>query len=1116
MSDGARETGAHQPFRIPRRMADEPAPLSFAQERLWFLDQLDPATPTYNMPLALTLRHVDPAALSRSLNALIARHAALRTTIGLIDGHPVQRITPTLEVTLPVLACDGNDARARHDSAVIQATEVVRRPFDLARGPLIRVRLYDLREGHAVLLIVLHHIIADAWSLATLARDLGELYRAEMTGMPAAVPALPVQYADFAAWQRATLADGRQSRAMRYWLDQLADLPPVLDLPVDRPRGVSPSAAGDVVPFAVSKDLADRLWRIAADEQATVFMAALTVFVLQLRRYVDQTDIAVGTPIASRDRSEIEHVVGLFLNTLVLRIRLEDGLSFRETLRRVRDVCVAGYAHQDVPFEYLVEALRPDRNLGANPLFQILFVFQGGGSGGGSGAGDTPEDHGFDIATGTAKFDLSLYLSETSAGLAGVWEYRTALFDRATVERMSGHFTNLLVQVLAAPDRPCRELAMPGPAERAQLVRSSESAVPQDPRCPHQLFEAAACRYPDGIALLLDGEAVCYADLDRRANRLARALRRLGVNADVPVGICVDRSIEMIVGLLAILKAGGVHVPLDPAFPAERLAFMASDIGFEILLTQEPLRGRLPQDSAATVFRLDTDWPALERELDTPLDDTPGPDNLVYILYTSGSTGRPKGTGLRHATLTSLIHWQNRIAPTTPGARTLQFMSFSFDVSFIEILATFAAGGTVVLSREDDRRDMAALSRLLIDNRIERTFLPFTALQQLAHHAVAAGQGGFALRDVVSTGERLVITEDLRRFFAGIDGCRLHNAYGPTETHWVTCETLPDDPAAWPALPPIGRALDNAVVILLDSMLQPVPLGVAGDLYAGGLAIARGYQKRAALTAERFVPDAWSDVPGARLYRTGDRARMRPDGTIEYLGRNDDQIKIRGFRVELGEIEAALSEHPDVAEAVVQARGNGSDLQLVGYIRPSAGASVDASALRAFLARDLPVHMLPAHIVSLEVFPLGATGKVDRRRLPDPGTMRPDLHRVVRAPANEIEALLRGIWVQVLGHSVIGVEDDFFELGGHSLTAMQVITRVREAFDLDVPVRVLFERPTILQMAVAVVEQQLAALTDEEADALLDAFDGLEDDDPPAGPPLLAASLPLSQKGTNR
>ncbi len=1108
MTDALPQPRPRQPQRIPRLEEDALAPLSFAQERLWFLDQLDPGTPTYNMPLMLTLRHIDAAALSRSMNALIERHEALRTTIGLVDGQLVQRITSRLEIPLPMLSSDAVDAEARHVEALAQATEVARRPFDLARGPLIRTRLYDLGEGRALLLIVLHHIIADAWSLSTLARDLGELYHAETSGMPAAVAALPVRYVDFAAWQRTTLEDGRRSTAMRYWLDHLADLPPVLDLPVDRPRGASSSAAGDVVPFAISKNLADQLWRIAADEQATVFMAALTVFVLQLRRYADQTDIAVGTPIASRDRSEIEHVVGLFLNTLVLRIRLEDGLSFRETLRRVRDVCVAGYAHQDVPFEYLVEALKPDRNLGANPLFQILFVFQGGGRGR-AASGDGEGERGVEIATGTAKFDLSLYLTDSGAGLEGVWEYRTAIFDRGTIERMSGHFVNLLAQVLETPDRPCSELVMPVPEECDRLVRFNTSAVPRDPRCPHQLFEASARRLPDEIALLLDGETIGYADLDRRANRLARGLRRLGVTRGAPVGICVERSFEMVVGLLAILKAGGVHVPLDPAFPVDRLAFMASDVGLDVLLTQESLLQRLPAGLAATVFRLDTDWPALAEDADMALDDEPGPDDLVYILYTSGSTGRPKGTGLRHSTLTSLIHWQNRIAPTRPGARTLQFMSFSFDVSFIEILATLAAGGTVVLCREDDRRDMATLRRLMIDTRIERAFLPFAALQQLAHHALAAGHGGFALADVVSTGERLVVTEDIRAFFAGLGGCRLHNAYGPTETHWVTWETLAGAPADWPALPPIGRAVDNAVVLLLDSMLQPVPVGVAGDLYAGGLAIARGYEKRPALTAERFLPDAWSTTPGARMYRTGDRARMRPDGTIEYLGRNDDQIKIRGFRVELGEIEAALSEHPDVAEGVVQPRGSGSDLQLVGYVRPRAGATVAANALRAFLGRHLPGHMLPAQFVSLEAFPLGATGKVDRRRLPDPGIARPDPQRAFRAPENEIEALLQEIWGQVLGLAVIGVEDDFFELGGHSLTAMQVITRVRTAFDLDVPVRVLFERPTIAQMAVAVVEQQLAALSDEEADALLREFDSLGQNDPPgAAPTSLSHSEP--------
>ncbi|MEA3013361.1 MAG: hypothetical protein QOD42_1906 [Sphingomonadales bacterium] len=1104
MSDAAETAHRQQPeaagaapgaFRIPRRARDEPAPLSFAQERLWFLDQLEPGSATYNIPLAMELGQVDIAALSRSLNCLVERHEVFRTTIAMADGRPVQRIAPELDLALPVLTCDGADDAARRQTAQALATEEARRPFDLAAGPLVRARLYVIGEGRALLLVVIHHIIADAWSIGVFTRDLAELYREQVTGERAQLPPLPIHYADFAAWQRSMLDGGPNSPAMRYWTTQLAGLPPVLELPTDRPRGASQSAAGGVERFSIPAALAERLWRIAADEHATLFMAALTVFALQLRRYADQTDIAVGTPIASRDRAEVENAIGLFLNTLVLRIRIDDRTSFRELLRQVRDVCVGAYAHQDVPFEYLVEELKPARNLGANPIFQILFVFQGAGAPG-EATGDASPDGGFDIVTGTAKFDLSLYLADSGAGLAGTWEYRAALFDRESIARMSGHFTTLLHHAMAAPDRPCSELPMVTPAESAQLTRWNSGSVPQDPRCPHQLFEDSAERMPAQIALLLDGEAVRYDDLNRRANRLAHHLRRLGVGPEVPVGICVERSVEMVVGLLAILKAGGVHVPLDPAFPAERLAFMARDVGFPVLLTQERLVALLPEGLEASIFRLDADWPAVADEPSHNPDCLLRPDNLLYILYTSGSTGRPKGARLNQATLTSLVHWQNRIAPTSPGARTLQFMSFSFDVSFIEIFATFAAGGTLVLCHEDVRRDMAALSALLVDARIERAFLPFTALQQLAHHAVAADVGGFSLADMISTGEALVVTEDIRRFFGRLGACRLHNNYGPTETHWVTWYSLEGDPRGWPALPPIGRCVDNARVMLLDSMLHLVPVGVPGDLYAGGLALARDYLNRPALTAERFLPDAHSEVPGARLYRTGDRARLRPDGTIEYLGRNDDQVKIRGFRVELGEIEAALSKNPDVMDAAVVAReAPGGDRQLIAYVRPRAGVSPLGSELRAVLAQQLPSYMLPGQFVCLDAFPLSATGKVDRRRLPDPGSVRPELRLAYVAPRNEVEEALERIWARVLGLEKIGVEDDFFELGGHSLLAMQVMTRVRDAFELELPVRILFEYPTIAEMGIALVEHQIAALSDAEADALLAEIGELSDED---------------------
>jgi amino acid adenylation domain-containing protein len=1067
-----------------------PAPLSFAQERLWFLEQLQPGTAIYNIPLALELAgEIDAGALTRSINELIARHDALRTVFGVREGLPVQTVLPRVTIALEVTTCTGATGGERLAHAQRLADAEAQRPFDLARGPLLRAALYRM-GARSLLLLVIHHIAADAWSLGIVTRELAALYQAAVSGVPARLPLPALHYADYAASQRSEPAAARPGASLAYWMRRLERLPPPLELPFDRPRAALPSPHGAMFAFALPANAAARLKTLAAAERSTAFMVAFATFVALLHRYTGAADVVVGTPVANRGRAELEDVVGLFLNTLVLRVDAGGDPTFRELVRRVREVALDAFTHQDVPFEYLVQALQPERNLGVNPLFQVLFVHQSA-----DGAHGAAAEPAIRVGTGTAKFDLSLYLHDTGSALSGAWEYRTAVFDEETIRRMSGHFAHLLDAATAEPDVPLSRLPLLTVAELDQLRAWNATERPVGP-CAHESFERQAAATPAAAAVVFEDRTVTYAALNRQANVLARALRRLGVGPGVPVGICAERAPETIAGVLAILKAGGVHVPLDPAFPAERLAFMATDAAFPVVLTQRHLEHRLPLDRAVAVILLD-DLPPCDADGDANLGPIAALDDLVYMLYTSGSTGRPKGTSLRHATLASLIAWQNRVAPAAPGARTLQYMSLSFDVSVIEIFATLAAGGTLVLPRENTRHDMRALAELIRETQVVRAFFPFTALQQLAKYAGSPEEPPLPLEHVISTGEALVVTNDVRRFFARHPACRLHNEYGPTETHWCTWHTLPEgDPGTWPALPPIGRCVDNAQVYVLDAALNRVPVGVAGELYAGGLCVAREYHRRPALTAERFVPDPFGGVPGARLYRTGDLARFRRDGSVEYFGRRDFQVKIRGFRVELGEIEATLAAHPDVAEAVASVwEPAAGDRRLVAYVRLKPGATPAAGELRAFLAERLPSHMVPAQLAFVDAFPLGATGKVDRRRLSPPEAARPDVAQPYVAPRGELEEALAALWAEILRIERPGAEDSFFELGGHSLLAAQIVARVRDAFAVDVPMQTIFERPTISALADEIVARQLSALGEAAAAELLDEIAELSDDE---------------------
>jgi len=1055
---------------IPQKRDTNAFPLSFAQRRLWFLDQLEPNSPLYNIASAVRLTGaLNVTALEQSLNQIVRRHESLRTTFVAKDGHPVQVIAPELTVPLPVVDLHSLSEAEREAEALQLAIEEAQRPFDLAKGPLLRTTLLRLDEEDHILLLTMHHIISDGWSMGVFVREMGALYEALSQGRPSPLPELPIQYVDFAQWQRKWLQGEELERQLAYWKEQLAGLPPLLELPTDRPRPAVQRYQGAHHSFALSKSLSQALESLSQEEGATLFMTLLAAFQTLLYRYTGQEDICVGTPIANRTRAEIEGLIGFFVNTLVLRTDLSGDPSFRELLRRVREVALGAYAHQDLPFEMLVDELQPARDMSHSPLFQVMFVLQNAPV----QALELSELTLSPVETenGIAKFDLTLMMEERPEGLQGTVEYNTDLFDAATIERMVGHFQTLLEGIVADPDRPISTLPLLTTAEREQLLvgwNDTEAEYPGD-KCVHQWFEAQVEQTPEAIAVAFgEEEQLTYGELNRRANQLAHYLQKLGVGPETLVGLCVDRSPEMVIGLLGVLKAGGAYLPLDPTYPQERLAFMLEDAGISIILTQSHLLDRLgvqrkdvkrnPQSAIGNrqfTICLDTDWEVIAREPDTNPVSAVTPDNLAYVIYTSGSTGRPKGTLLQHRGLSNFAHAYIRRLSLGPGSRLLQFASFSFDASLAEIFTTLLSGATLRLARRDILMSVSDLHRLLREGEITIAILPPSIL------SVLPTEGLSALQTLISAGESC--SREIAESWA--PGRRLFNGYGPTEATigptLYPIESVPEGVASVP----IGRPITNTQVYLLDAHLQPVPVGVSGELYIGGVGLARGYLNRPELTAERFIPNPFSDEPGARLYRTGDLARYLPDGNIEFLGRIDHQVKVRGFRIELGEIEAVLRQHPHLQAAVVLAREDTpGDKRLVAYVVPREEPAPTISELRRFLKETLPEYMVPSAFVYLDALPLTPNGKVDRRALPAPDQTRPELESAYVAPRTREEKILADIWAQVLGVEQVGVHDNFFELGGDSILSIQVIARANQA-GLQLTPRQLFQAPTVAGLA---------------------------------------------------
>ncbi|HEX3525566.1 MAG TPA: non-ribosomal peptide synthase/polyketide synthase, partial [Thermoanaerobaculia bacterium] len=1065
LAAGDRSVTAPPIIRAPH---SAPAPLSFAQQRLWFLDRMEPGGSAYNIPFGVLLEGpLNIGLLLTVLGEIVRRHEALRTRFEARGGDPVQVIDPPRLPALPIVDLGVLPGAVAWTEALRLAETVGALPFDLARGPLLHAVLLRLSPARHALLAAMHHIVSDEWSMRVLLREVVVLYKAFGSGLPSPLSELPVQYTDYAVWQRRWLKDANGEPLggqLAFWRQRLGDEPPVLELPADRPRPAVQSYRGGTVPLRLPDALARSLLALSRRASTTPFMTLLAAFAVLLRRSTGQTDLAIGTPVSGRTRLEVEEVIGFFLNTLVLRIDLAGDPGFSSLLAQVREQSLAAYAHQDLPFEKLVDELRPQRSLAHSPLFQALFVL----------LHETPLDeevlglHLTALTTEqkTAKFDLSLALAAEPEALSGAFEYAADLFDRTTIVRWIGHFERLLTALSEDPERPVSHLPLASSAETQQVLRewndtasdlSAEVLV-------HELFARAVRRNPEAQAVVWPGGAWSYAEFDSRAERLARRLRQEGVGPDVPVGVLAHRGPHLAVAFLAVLKAGGAHLPLDPSYPAERLRFMLEDSGAPVVLTGPQLRIGIGKEIDLESF----DWTGSTAALPTVRIDL---DNISYVIYTSGSTGKPKGTALPHRTLANLIAWQIarlRQDGVDPCLRTLQFASPSFDVSVQELLATWCAGATLVIGPEEARRDPRLLVEVLERERIERLSLPYVALQQLAEYLTGDEPAPSRLRQVVTAGERLQITPQIAAMIRRLPGCALHNQYGPSETHVVTAFSLTGEPSRWPLLPPIGRPLTGVTAYVLDRDRQSVPLGVSGELALGGVSLARGYIGRPDLTAEKFVPDPFARVPGGRLYLSGDLARFRPDGEIDFLGRIDDQVKIRGFRIEPGEIEVALAAHEQVREAVVVARGDGTAAgrRLIAYVTPAgAQGDVKVADLRAFLRDRLPEHMVPAAFVVLAALPLTGSGKVQRSALPEPeGGAAP----AYVPPATALERRVAEVVAAQLGAhqgARIGRDDNFFDAGAHSLLLVRVAAELTRQLGRTVAVVDLFRFSTVASLA---------------------------------------------------
>ncbi len=1051
-SEGVRQAPGLK--RIPR---EGELPISSAQMRLWLFDQLEPASAAYNVAIRHDFKgHFDLVAFERSLSEIVGRHEVLRTCFLRVDGRPVQKIVPPELFQIPVIDLQDMSEVAREREVASLASADARRPFDLEKAPLVRAQLLKLAPEEHVLLLNFHHIAFDWWSYGVFERELAALYDAYLRGEEASpLPELPLQYVDFAAWQRQWLQGEILQEQLDYWQKKLSGSLPVLELPTDRPRPAIQTYNGSLFTSVLSKKLTEALKLLNQREGVTMFATLLGAFSVLLQRYTGQEDILVGAPTAGRNRAEVEGLLGFFVNTLVLRTDLSGDPTFRQLLWRLKETTLGAYAHQDLPFEKLVEVLNPERDASHSPIFQVMLSML-----------DTPKQpvslpnlkhqRNF-VDSGTSKFDLTLNVIEEPQGLTFICEYNTDLFNGDRIERMLGHLQVLLEGVVADPDHHLSELPLLTAEERLRLLiewNDTQIVYPEDDLI-HELFEAQVEQTPGAVAVEYEGTRLTYSELNQQANQLALHLQSLGVGPDVVVGLFVERSLDMLVGLMGILKAGGTYVPLDPSFPQTRLAYMIADSDMKVLVTHRQLDRNLTVRPPSIVY-LDADWEAISRQDTTKTKPpSPRPENLAYVLYTSGSTGRPKGVAIPHTAVVNFLRSMQSEPGFTAKDKLLAVTTLSFDIAGLEIYLPLVRGGTTVIASREDVYDPARLIKRIRESQctvMQATPATWRALLE------ASWEGSKGLK-LLCGGEAL--PGDLAQ--ALLPRCaELWNMYGPTETTiWSTLYRVRsvDGPV------PIGRPIANTQVFILDEHRQLVPAGVVGEMYIGGLGLAQGYFNRPELTAERFVENPFD--PGARLYRTGDQARWLPDGTLECLGRADNQVKIRGFRIELGEVESALARHPSVGQCVVVAREDShGDKILAAYLEPKpAQPAPVVSDLRTHLSDDLPAYMVPSAFVVMQKLPLTPNGKIDRKALPSPNQERIEVAGEVVGPRDPMEQMLVEIWSGVLRVKSLSIRDNFFDLGGHSLLAVRIIAEIETLLKRRLPLATLYKAPTIEKLA---------------------------------------------------
>jgi amino acid adenylation domain-containing protein len=1051
----------------------EVLPLSFAQQRLWFLDQLEPGSPAYLIPGALCVDgEIKVQALERSFQELIHRHESLRTTFEERDGQPVQVIHPAGPFTLPVIDLQGLAEEVREQQARWLASQERQHPCDLTTGPLLRTSLLRLGSQEHVWLLTLHHIITDGWSNGILVCELTTLYQAKLRGQPSPLAPLPIQYADYALWQREWLQGEVLQASLSYWRSELTGIAP-LELPIDHPRPPVQTYRGASQGLQLSPILSEQLVALSEQQNVTLFMLLLATFQVLLARYTGQRDISVGTPIANRRHAEIEGVIGLFVNMLVLRTDFTDDPTFDLVLQRVREVCLGAYAHQDLPFEKVVEELVPERDLSRSPLFQVMLVLQNAPQARADLAGVRVEP--WDVETITSKFDLTLSIIQTDQGLSCALEYNRDLFEPETIIRMLSHWQTVLAGVVHNPQVRLSAVPLLTEAERVLMLEKWNATQREYPQelCVHELFEQQVERTPDAVALVFEEQQLTYGQLNRRANQLTHHLQMLGVGPEVLVGICMDRSIEMVMAMLGVLKAGGAYVPLDPTYPQERLAFLVTDSGVQVVLIHSLLKPEWLLSHKLQILELGRQREAMSAHRQENWQGSVVSENVAYVIYTSGSTGKPKGTMVRHRNVVNFLTGMDERLGSQVSGSWLAVTSICFDISVLELLWTLTRGLQVVIHAQESERlpspgKMASQETML--QEIQRqgiTHLQCTPSQASLLFAEPDQLSALAsLRTLLLGGEALpmALVKQLETVLVG----DLYNMYGPTETTiWSTMQRVEKGATTVS----IGRPIVNTRVYILDQHWQVVPIGGAGELFLGGKGVVRGYWNHPELTAESFLPDPWSQEAGAVMYRTGDRARYLPDGSIEFLGRMDQQVKLRGYRIELGEIEAVLCSHPGVREGVVQVREDvPGDKRLVAYVVGS--QDLTEARLRSFLQEQLPAYMLPSQFLLLDAMPLTPNGKLDRLALPAPQQWHGQAQEGQQGARTGIEELLVDLWSQVLGHSQVGIHDSFFELGGHSLLATQLIARVREMLEVEISLRAVFEAPTVARFALH-VEQEL-------------------------------------------